>query len=846
MTFYGPGATSAEEKVSGSVDGTLILDIRGWESSVLSSMVFGILAQEVVGYNVGIFQGGSSVQTTQRMATAGQGLCVPTHVSMEVWTASKEAALAAYANESFSPGGVGYFGTSGIYTTKDFVRFGENESLNSPLFFANYWKQYSYDDRPISANGAYAFFNNTEYYPPAESGCEDGAWGCLNSCSKAEACTLREAEGKECLMIVMMYGSYENGYLQATISNLGIPAYFCFIGYDDVARYALEAQSNGSAVLFYFYEPDMFMTAHGGLFDRVMLPRALPEIVATATAQYGENGYGRATSNPVNVDYPIMLLKKYASLLLPDLPINSLLSKFSLSDLEINSLLGDYYTISQDSSVADAHFDAACGWVKEKYDIWRLWLSRLPLCDFTTHINYTVSGCNSSDNYRQIDFAWAVPDPENASLPFACDGGYTLLPEPLLTSRSCEWIESRSSVWIDWITSKPECDASFYEYDVSECDSNARRNIKYRWLLPLSSNGSISVECENGDSLPEDTTVDCEYVPVSSPTVKAVYTISIIGLVVLLVALAVVYRDREAPIIKRSQYELLMIMVVGGFFTMASPIIYAGAPTDFICGMRPVLVSTGFTSIFGALVVKSLRVYRVFMQRAMKRTTITLRMMLKVLLIFFLIDALIIGVWGIVAFPHAEYRDEFVQLINGNISRIACRSPSFIFAALLMFWKAILLFLGLYLSFLIRKVSVDFQESAWIFSSALVVLFACLVILPLAYLVDLSAAAFYVFLSGVLILCTAIVIALMIIPKLLRLKEIESSKSSGTSGTSTRGIGDESSTTTQGGRGSASGSKRFQIKPTVKTAGSTRAQSVNHLMKSVEELSKKNLNAGDQ
>jgi gamma-aminobutyric acid type B receptor len=726
-----------------------------------------------------MFKGSATVRTAQRMSSVLEGVCAPVHMNLETWAAGIKTALDVYANESYNAGGVGYYGISGIYTTNDFVDTGLDEAQFNPVVFANYWKHYQYDDRVIDTVNASAFFNNTKYYPPADNGCaEEDDLGCRDSCAMSLACKERKAAGGECLIVVMMYANYDRGYFQAAMSNLDIPAYFCFIGYDATAEYALEAQLNGSAVLFYHFEPDMFHIKYSGLFQRVMLPRALPERVAVATGTYGENGYGEATNNPVDVDFPSNLLMKYAASLLSDLPIGPVLSKFTLTDLDIKDIMVKYKDAAADGAITDPSFDAACSWVKENYDVWRLWLERLPLCTFDEHISHTVSGCNGTNTNREIDFKWNMPNPDNESLPYACDGGYAELPSSLITSRSCEWITEHTSTWVPWIESKPECDSTFYEYYVTDCDSNAERTIKYRWLLPLSTDATMSAECENGYDLPSDITINCEYLPYSSPVFTGATALTGIEFLLLVAALAYVYIHRDAPIIKRSQYELLMLMIFGGLFTSGAAVAYAGRPTDALCALRPILISLGFTSLFGALVIKSLRVYRVFMQKAMKRTTITLRMMLKVLVIFYLIDISIFTVWGVADFPRAEMKDEVAKEIQGPVSRIACRSSSFIFTALLMFWKAILLFSGLYLSFLIRKVSVDFQESMWIFSSALVVLFACLVILPLAYIVDMSAGAFYAFLAGVLILSTAMVVSLMLVPKVLRIKEADSSKQS--------------------------------------------------------------------
>lgn len=750
------------------------------------------------GYEVSVFSGGLTLNTAQRMSSVHEGTCVPTHVNLEVWAAGIKAALVVYANESYSPGGIGYYGLSGLYTTSSFVDAGHNETLYSPAVFLNYWEHYQYDDRVINALNASSFKANSKYYPPlaSEKACEDNVLGCKDSCARTPACTRRETvDHKECLVVVMMYANYDRGYFQAVISNLDIPAYLCFIGYDATVAYALESQENGTAVLFYHYEPDIFHVAHPRQFERVMLPRPLPERVALATGNYGEHGYGNATDNPVDVDFPSNLLLKYAASVLSDTPAASLMTKFTLAELDLTDLLRKYINASSNASDPDPTFTASCNWVKENYDTWRLWMDRLPLCTFDSHINYAYSGCNSTTAPRVIEFYWNMPNPDNASLPFECDGGYATLPQPLTTSRSCEWIEARSSIWVSWISTKPYCDSTFYDYTVSECNSAAKRIVKYEWLLPSSANSSDSAECDGGEDLPSDVTIDCEYTPGSSSAVMAVVVLAIIQSVLLVALFLFIHRHRDAPIIKRSQYVLLEVMIVGGMLTTGAAVAYGGRPTYFLCGLRPILLSFGFTTIFGSLFVKSLRVYRVFMQKSMKRNVITLQKMLKVLAAFYMVDILIFSIWGGVDYPHATIVSQDAVEFRGQVDRIACRSSSFIFSALLMFWKAILLFAGLYMSFLIRKVSIDFQESTWIFASAVVVLLACLVILPLGYLVDLSATSFYIFLAGMLILCTAMVMGLMTVPKINRIGEADVASSV----TSTSNDGATSnSTTTEG------------------------------------------------
>ncbi|TMW68039.1 hypothetical protein Poli38472_007711 [Pythium oligandrum] len=150
-------------------------------------------------------------------------------------------------------------------------------------------------------------------------------------------------------------------------------------------------------------------------------------------------------------------------------------------------------------------------------------------------------------------------------------------------------------------------------------------------------------------------------------------------------------------------------------------------------------------------------------------------MMFKLFSILIGVDMLILAIWFLVDFPEPMISIDQDRQLGGEVDRVACKSTTFLFTAVLMFWKAILLFLGIYLSFLVRNVSADFQESIWIFASSVVVLIACLVILPLAYMVQLSASAFYVFLASVLLLSTASVMGMVLIPKMVRLQEVAKS-----------------------------------------------------------------------
>ncbi|TMW68035.1 hypothetical protein Poli38472_007707 [Pythium oligandrum] len=774
-TIYGAGilldGTTGTLVTPGSVNGSLVLELSGWMTHSLATLAFAILASEVYGYSVSLYDIARTLETTQRMSSVRAGQCTPTHGNVEVWLSGKEEILQVYANESYEAGPVGYVGRSGLYTTSEFVK----DAMTPPTYstkpmYADFWKDYKYNDDLIAAVPA-SRVRDTPSYFPAKTACADNTMGCLNGCSRTHACTLRDPT-KECMVVVMMFASYDPGYLQAVMANLDIPAYFCFLGYGGAQSYVLKAVENKWPVLFYHYEPDLFHIKNPNVFERIYLPRPLPERTILTTSKFGENGYGEVTSNPVDVDFPDSPLVKFSSSALQRNPyIAALYSRFTLQPLDINNLLKSYADASASATEKDPTFRAACDWVKANYKTWSVWMDRLPVCTLADHIRYDVTGCTAGSTVREIKFAWHQPDPDDVSRPDNCDGGVAQLPASIVTSRSCEWILGDTSRWPAWIKKHPECDESFYNYSISECGANTKRTVTYSWLLPDPAKPSRSLECTGGITLPDAVSIDCEFMPMAATAFKVIVAIDMIVLCLLLAAIGFVYYHRDKPIIKRSQYELLILMIIGGVMICIAVVLYAGEPTRFLCAARPFFISTGFTTIFGALFVKSLRVYRVFMRSSLKRMTVTTLMMLKVYSFFIGIDILILATWLIADFPEPTVLTEKAQDFRGSVDRTECKSSSFLFTAVLIFWKAIVLLMGFYLSFLVRNVSADFQESIWIFASSVVVLVARLVIVPLAYVVKLPGPVFYVFLACTLMLSTGGVMGMMLLPKIFRLKE---------------------------------------------------------------------------
>lgn len=740
-----------------------------------------------LGYEVSLLKTTDFTQIAQRMSYRGVGKCAPSHVVMEIRADGSASQFEAYSNETYSSGSVGYYGRSGVFTTAQLVDDGLNLSLNNPTFSADFWRDYRDNEALISSLPVSRLWNDTGFFPPATPGCADGVNGCQNSCSKTAACTAREANNGECLVVVMLASWMDPGYIEAVFANLGIPAYFCFLGMANQSVYIKHAINNSIPVIFHHYQPELAHIRYENIYRRVQLPQTSPKLAALATGSFGEHGYGGATDNPVQVDFPLIRLEKYSSITIQSSsPIGSLLNRISISDLRLDEMMRLYIAAEASASPPpNLFFTAACEWLKtpSNYPTWRTWLDQLPDCTILQHIGYSLGGCdaNGSDLAfpRVVSFHWNMPDPRNTSEPYNCDGAITSLPSPISTSRTCAWLRANYDTWITWPTDPPVCTKDHYAYNVTGCGADAKRLVQYYWRISDSENASLSSECVDGVDLPEPVILDCEYIPYETTVFKVITAWVVALCAVLLVCVVLVVKYRKLPVVKRSQYQFLITTLVGGMLMAVAVLMYAGPPSEGACVTRRHIVPYAFTLIFGSLIVKSLRVYRVFLSSAMKRVILSSKAMLKLLVGFLAVDTVLMLLWRELDPTYPTMRLAAVTTVTGAITvdyRV-CKTGNFIFTALIIFWKAILLFVGLYMSFLIRKVSTDFQESTWIFASAVVVLFTSITVLMLAYLVEMKPMAFFLFFAFMLLTSTTIVMGLMLVPKMIKARRAVSDQS---------------------------------------------------------------------
>ncbi|KAF0691763.1 Aste57867_17034 [Aphanomyces stellatus] len=759
------------QAVRGTIVGTITLELNSWLSHALSTTILSILLQEVVGYDVSIFQASDPINTAERMSSVGQGLCYPTHANVEVWTAGKATVLSNFANETIATT-IGYSGQSGLYTLKtnvDTALLGNTTGLPfARSYSADFWREFMQSDDLINF---FSIQNTLDLHQLAQSSvCPDGTFGCRNGCSKNDACTAAEAANRTCILVAMMDPQHDPGYFEAVVSNNRIPAYFCYGGMNGLSDYIINTMNANGTLIFYGFQPDLIQFIFKGDFARIAFPRGDSVKASTSTNSFGENGYGQPTTNPVDVDFPSTpLTKYYMADFVSDPFVGKLLSKMKLTQLDMNNLLTYYASNMDNPTLVDPVFATACNWVRQNVmTTWRTWIPRLMLCTVDDHLNYTVTGCNETT--RVITFAWVTPDPDDVTQPYACDGGVVTLPRPMMTSRSCPWLVDNFDTWKVWLTTKPPCERCHYNYSITDCTDASTRDVGFFWFQPQPHDRNASSECVGGVLLPPNVTVACDYVPFSAPAYGGMAAFAVFVMVLIGCSMWLVVAFRGRTVIKRAQWPLLMLILVGGLIMCAFVLAFPGRPTPTLCAVRPLLASLAFAVPFAAILVKSLRVYLLFSNKQMKKVTVSLGKMLKLYGVLVGIDTAVVGVGLAVDFPHPSISIANATEFVGTVDHLTCRTSSFIFTALSMFFKALVLFGGLYVAVMIRHADADFQETIWIVAAAAVVVLGALFLIPLVYFVKLDPVTAFTVRSTVLLIGTLMVVGLMIGPKFYRLR----------------------------------------------------------------------------
>lgn len=209
---------------------------------------------------------------------------------------------------------------------------------------------------------------------------------------------------------------------------------------------------------------------------------------------------------------------------------------------------------------------------------------------------------------------------------------------------------------------------------------------------------------------------------------------SAITALVCLIGTICVIMNRDRKVIKYATSSFCIIMMVGATIGSLSPIPYSEVSST-TCMIQPIMPMFAFTLFFVPIVLKTVRVYRLFNTTNFKKVTITDNQLLLQLLAFIAIDAILISIW----MGNLQTRPIPARIsVKGSISNFVdiCTAPSSdTYFTIVVVFKAAILFSGTILAYLTRKVPSLFNESKYIVQCQYILALFIILGIPLIRLV---------------------------------------------------------------------------------------------------------------
>ncbi|XP_071162558.1 metabotropic glycine receptor-like [Mytilus edulis] len=165
---------------------------------------------------------------------------------------------------------------------------------------------------------------------------------------------------------------------------------------------------------------------------------------------------------------------------------------------------------------------------------------------------------------------------------------------------------------------------------------------------------------------------------------------------------------RNKPVIKAGSPMFLLLMCAGGLLVCTTGFIAYPKPSEFICATQTWVFHIGFSLMYGALVAKTWRIAIIFKSaNTLQRVYLPDKELLKRFFPLIFIIAMFLLIWTI----SESVKTEILETSN-HLKYEVCLSSYLIYAIQCV--EALLLLLGVYLCYVVRKAPGHFNESKYI------------------------------------------------------------------------------------------------------------------------------------
>ncbi|KNE56366.1 hypothetical protein, variant [Allomyces macrogynus ATCC 38327] len=203
----------------------------------------------------------------------------------------------------------------------------------------------------------------------------------------------------------------------------------------------------------------------------------------------------------------------------------------------------------------------------------------------------------------------------------------------------------------------------------------------------------------------------------TDPATAVVFALNVAAMVAILVTTAYLVRHRRLAVVRAMSFPFLLLSAVGCLLIHASNLVALnGPPTDASCMASTFTFMYGFQIIATASGAKAYRLYTVFENQRLARTSISTRTLLAGVAALAVGETILAVVWAAIAPPTVVTETTPYLTVSRCAGTNAGSTRAMTIAAL--GYNGILLCLVVYLAFKTRHVMSAHKESSWLFMTA--------------------------------------------------------------------------------------------------------------------------------
>lgn len=296
-----------------------------------------------------------------------------------------------------------------------------------------------------------------------------------------------------------------------------------------------------------------------------------------------------------------------------------------------------------------------------------------------------------------------------------------------------------------------------YNQTVSECHGSSR-TVTY-----IQSTNKSKLYCP--DVTPFDVSCDhALYTDASMPLDMIGYGLVFLTLVLFLW----VWNHR---LIKLSQREFLIVMLLGACVALTGPLLSFGQLNFYKCATLPIFTSLGYVLLFGPLFVKSWRVGVLVRNTKLRHMKVPSYQLYARLFVMLAITSILLGLMFYLDPPHVESTTEPITY-DGEIHVVpfqTCTVDGNLMSSMLIFALALFTAYGCYVSYQIRNVSEDLSEARWIFLSIYNGALLSAIMLAIVLGLDLTFMQIHLFATLGILIVSVFTVALIMVPKFINI-----------------------------------------------------------------------------